>query len=96
MWEEDEKEEESEVLDWRRRHGKDKRQCLEMENQTKRNPRHIKRTLQNVDQMLVGRETRADTEHIRRTKTRRKGGKGVKGSVSGEGGGGGRGTTQRQ
>ena len=46
-------------MDWRRRrrrHGKDKRQCLEIVNQTKRNPRHIKRTLQNVDQMLVGRD----------------------------------------
>lgn len=33
-----------------------KRKCLEIENQTKRNPRHNRRTLQNVDQMLVGRE----------------------------------------
>lgn len=58
------------VLDWKRRHGKDKRQCLEIENQTERNPRHTKGTLQNVDQMLVGAETRADTEHMRRTKTK--------------------------
>lgn len=48
----------------------DKRQCWEIENQTKRNPRHNRRTLQNVDQMLVGGETRADTHNTRRERSK--------------------------
>lgn len=67
----------------------DKRQCLEIDNQTKRNPRHNRRTLQNVDQMLVGSENegRHRTQEEKDGRVERSGGRGS---------GGGEGNTQRQ